>query len=168
MPDVTAKLLSKFSLSEDNDNSSEKSVPTKTTKSKEVKEEKDTKVSTKICENSKCAATSTPLWRKGWVTSSGLRVRLCNACGLHYRKGHYCKYCKEIYRDVFELEEVEPWVSCERCKSNLLVIFFYILLKVNGGRTLIVQRKMFLSNHIIYAQIASNSAPSFSKHNNKS
>jgi hypothetical protein len=70
----------------------------------------------KVCENSKCSTTQTPLWRKGWMSTRGRRVSLCNACGLHYRKGHFCKYCNEIYRDVHELEGSEPWICCQRCE----------------------------------------------------
>lgn len=77
----------------------------------------------KVCENAKCGTDKTPLWRKGWYSTSGNRVRLCNACGLHYRKGHYCKYCNEIYRDMYELEGPEQWMCCERCKIYIFYIF---------------------------------------------
>jgi hypothetical protein len=72
----------------------------------------------KVCENPKCLADKTPLWRKGWKdsNSTGRRVRLCNACGLHFRKGHYCKFCFEIYKDASELEGASnAWILCDKC-----------------------------------------------------
>lgn len=44
-------------------------------------------------------------------------MRLCNACGLHFRKKHYCVYCFEIYKDVYELEiDTKKWICCSHCK----------------------------------------------------
>ena len=44
---------------------------------------------------------------------------MCNACGLHYRKGHFCKFCNEIYRDVNELVSTEPWILCCACERYM-------------------------------------------------
>lgn len=55
--------------------------------------------------------------RKGFAVEGGRRANLCNACGLHYRKGHFCKFCNEIYRDSSELVNApEPWVTCPKCE----------------------------------------------------
>eukprot|EP00761_Pharyngomonas_kirbyi_P006016 gb/GECH01006022.1/.p1 GENE.gb/GECH01006022.1/~~gb/GECH01006022.1/.p1 ORF type:complete len:278 (+),score=54.87 gb/GECH01006022.1/:1-834(+) len=68
------------------------------------------------CANIKCQTTETPLWRKGWQLPSGKRVRLCNACGLHYKKNHYCPYCNQVYRES-DADEVEnPWIGCNTCQ----------------------------------------------------
>jgi hypothetical protein len=67
------------------------------------------------CGNSKCQTSQTPLWRKGWVTPDGKTVMLCNACGLHYKKGHYCMYCNQIYRESDADDHSNPWIGCDRC-----------------------------------------------------
>lgn len=67
------------------------------------------------CGNSKCQTSQTPLWRKGWVNSDGKTVMLCNACGLHYKKGHYCMYCNQIYRESDADDHSNPWIGCDRC-----------------------------------------------------
>ncbi|KAG2394155.1 hypothetical protein C9374_003919 [Naegleria lovaniensis] len=78
---------------------------------------KSPKVVSRQCENPKCNTTDTPLWRKGFAVEGGRRANLCNACGLHYRKGHFCKFCNEIYRDSSELVNApEPWVTCPKCE----------------------------------------------------
>lgn len=52
------------------------------------------------CGNFKCQTTNTPLWRKGWIDPrTGKAVMLCNACGLHFKKGHFCLFCNQIYRE---------------------------------------------------------------------
>ncbi len=55
------------------------------------------------------------------VTQKHRRVLLCNACGLKFRKGHYCNYCYEMYRDVFEIqhdnENNRTWVKCNNCMN---------------------------------------------------
>jgi hypothetical protein len=68
-----------------------------------------------ICGNSKCRTTITPLWRKGWVTKEGRAVMLCNACGLHFKKGHYCSFCNQIYRESDADDITNPWIGCDRC-----------------------------------------------------
>ena len=71
----------------------------------------------RICENTMCRTTRTPLWRKGWIAERGRKVRLCNACGLHFRKGHFCRYCNQVYRDTCEAEMIqEGWIMCRRCE----------------------------------------------------
>lgn len=67
------------------------------------------------CGNSKCQTTQTPLWRKGWFSHEGKTVMLCNACGLHYKKGHYCMYCHQIYRESDADDYANPWIGCDRC-----------------------------------------------------
>lgn len=67
------------------------------------------------CGNSKCQTSQTPLWRKGWVNSDGKTIMLCNACGLHYKKGHYCMYCNQIYRESDADDHSNPWIGCDRC-----------------------------------------------------
>jgi hypothetical protein len=68
-----------------------------------------------ICGNVKCKTAVTPLWRKGWVTPDGRSIMLCNACGLHYKKGHFCIYCNQIYRESDADDPVHPWIGCDRC-----------------------------------------------------
>lgn len=70
---------------------------------------------TQCCGNSKCQTTQTPLWRKGWFSHDGKTVMLCNACGLHYKKGHYCMYCNQIYRESDADDSNNPWIGCDRC-----------------------------------------------------
>ena len=60
-----------------------------------------------------------PMNRKGHFVEGGRRANLCNACGLHYRKGHFCKFCNEIYRDVNELVSTEPWILCCACERYM-------------------------------------------------
>jgi hypothetical protein len=73
----------------------------------------------KFCENPRCATEKTPLWRKGWHNSeTGRKVRLCNACGLHFRKGHFCRYCNQIYKDNSELDMSEGWLNCQLCERR--------------------------------------------------
>lgn len=67
------------------------------------------------CGNSKCQTSQTPLWRKGWVNSDGKTIMLCNACGLHYKKGHFCMYCNQIYRESDADDHSNPWIGCDRC-----------------------------------------------------
>lgn len=67
------------------------------------------------CGNVKCQTTQTPLWRKGWVTPEGKTIMLCNACGLHYKKGHSCSYCNQIYRESDADDNSNPWIGCDRC-----------------------------------------------------
>jgi hypothetical protein len=40
---------------------------------------------------------------------------LCNACGLHYKKGHSCIYCNQIYRESDADDNSNPWIGCDRC-----------------------------------------------------
>ena len=70
----------------------------------------------KVCQNKKCRKTETPLWRNGWV-ENGVKVKLCNACGLHYNKGNYCKICKEIYDANFDLDIIELLTCCNGCNK---------------------------------------------------
>ncbi|KAL0481617.1 histone-lysine N-methyltransferase [Acrasis kona] len=67
------------------------------------------------CGNYKCQTTQTPLWRKGWVSSEGKTIMLCNACGLHYKKGHFCMFCNQIYRESDADDHSNPWIGCDRC-----------------------------------------------------
>lgn len=75
-------------------------------------------LSIKHCENPECGTSKTPLWRKGWM-KDGRKVRLCNACGLHYRKGHYCSFCNQIYRANYEIDSKNPLLCCEICKFTI-------------------------------------------------
>jgi hypothetical protein len=68
------------------------------------------------CGNEKCRTSATPLWRKGWTTKEGKSVMLCNACGLHYKKGHFCQFCHQIYKESESDDKENPWIGCERCK----------------------------------------------------
>ncbi|KAL9645944.1 hypothetical protein ABK040_015109 [Willaertia magna] len=68
-----------------------------------------------VCGNVKCKTSQTPLWRKGWTTKEGKTVMLCNACGLHYKKGHYCIYCNQIYKESDADDKEEPWIGCDNC-----------------------------------------------------
>lgn len=75
----------------------------------------------RACENPKCGMTKTSTWRKGWfvrdkATGQRRRCTLCNKCGLHYRKGHFCKYCWTLYRSRSEMER-EGWTTCELCQT---------------------------------------------------
>lgn len=67
------------------------------------------------CGNVKCQTSQTPLWRKGWVAPDGRTIMLCNACGLHYKKGHSCTYCNQIYRESDADDNSNPWIGCDRC-----------------------------------------------------
>jgi hypothetical protein len=67
-----------------------------------------------ICEN--CHCTTTPQWRKGWVSDLLDRyVWLCNKCGIKYAKSQYCPHCKEIYSKDRNLYEPLKWYSCQHC-----------------------------------------------------
>eukprot|EP01080_Neovahlkampfia_damariscottae_P005957 gene5957-9956_t len=67
------------------------------------------------CGNEKCKTSITPLWRKGWTNKEGKSVMLCNACGLHYKKGHFCQFCQQIYKESEADDKENPWIGCERC-----------------------------------------------------
>ncbi|KAG2387717.1 hypothetical protein C9374_001311 [Naegleria lovaniensis] len=79
----------------------------------------------KQCANYKCGTTKTPLWRKGWTveepsSKNGYKpktVFLCNKCGLHYRKGHYCKECLEIFKESDMRNEKQFWLICSHCNQ---------------------------------------------------
>jgi GATA zinc finger len=86
----------------------------------------------KTCQNTKCNASNTPVWRKGWKLPSGNCATLCNACGLHYIKGHYCKYCFEIYKDSGEPRFSAAWISCKYCELLLVVIFLIPMFTLIG------------------------------------
>ncbi|KAG2389576.1 hypothetical protein C9374_014136 [Naegleria lovaniensis] len=68
-----------------------------------------------VCGNVKCKTNQTPLWRKGWTTKEGKPVMLCNACGLHYKKGHFCVYCNQIYKESDADDKEQPWIGCDSC-----------------------------------------------------
>lgn len=68
-----------------------------------------------FCGNHQCKTNQTPLWRKGWKDQSGKSVMLCNACGLHWKKGHFCQFCKQIYKENDNDDVKNPWVGCDRC-----------------------------------------------------
>jgi hypothetical protein len=76
------------------------------------------------CGNIKCQTNITPLWRKGWTNKDGKSVKvikklkkLCNACGLHYKKGHFCQYCNQVYKESENINNPEnPWIACKTCK----------------------------------------------------
>jgi hypothetical protein len=68
-----------------------------------------------FCGNEKCKTTNTPLWRKGWVDPDGKSIMLCNACGLHWKKGHFCQVCKQIYKESEGDDMENPWIGCDRC-----------------------------------------------------
>jgi hypothetical protein len=40
---------------------------------------------------------------------------LCNACGLHFKKGHFCSFCNQIYRESDADDITNPWIGCDRC-----------------------------------------------------
>eukprot|EP01080_Neovahlkampfia_damariscottae_P004224 gene4224-7561_t len=71
----------------------------------------------RFCEH--CKTTKTPIWRKGWKKETGKKVTLCNKCGLHFQKGHYCSYCFKIYPSNFHFddEHVEELVECSKCSK---------------------------------------------------
>jgi len=76
------------------------------------------------CGNSQCRTSQTPLWRRGWTSSDGRPVMLCNACGLHFKKGHYCRLCKQIfpYKETLQRsdhgnEDTTEWQTCQRCSK---------------------------------------------------
>lgn len=83
-----------------------------------------------VCGNIKCRTTVTPLWRKGWITEENKPVWLCNACGIHYRKGiihchlisnekiigHFCYYCYQVYRESDFDDDKNPWIGCDVCE----------------------------------------------------
>lgn len=71
----------------------------------------------RTCANVKCQTASSPLWRKGWALNDGTKkhAMLCNACGLHYKKGHFCLWCNQIYKEVDADDTNDPWVGCDRC-----------------------------------------------------
>ncbi|EFC44516.1 predicted protein [Naegleria gruberi] len=79
----------------------------------------------KQCANFKCGTTKTPLWRKGWCIEEASpknnfkakTVFLCNKCGLHYRKGHYCKECLEIFKESDMRNEKQFWLICTNCNQ---------------------------------------------------
>ncbi|KAL9644249.1 hypothetical protein ABK040_005710 [Willaertia magna] len=79
----------------------------------------------KQCANPKCLTTKTPLWRKGWCIEEPSSknnfkpktVFLCNKCGLHYRKGHYCKECLEIFKESDMRNEKQFWIICGNCNQ---------------------------------------------------
>lgn len=81
--------------------------------------------SVKQCANYKCGTTKTPLWRKGWCVEEASSknnfkpktVFLCNKCGLHYRKGHYCKECLEIFKESDMRNEKQFWLICNNCNQ---------------------------------------------------
>jgi hypothetical protein len=90
------------------------------------------------CGNEKCRTSATPLWRKGWTTKEGKSVMLCNACGLHYKKGHFCQFCHQIYKESESDDKENPWIGCERCK---FIFKNKNILKVQDGFTNIVTKK---------------------------
>lgn len=68
------------------------------------------------CGNIKCKTINTPLWRKGWTDMATRKsVMLCNACGIHFKKGHYCLYCNQIYRESEGDDRTNPWIGCDKC-----------------------------------------------------
>lgn len=69
----------------------------------------------KVCANVLCQTSSTPLWRKGWIGSDGKAVRLCNACGIHFKKHHYCPLCFQIYKGTDICDASDPWIGCLKC-----------------------------------------------------
>lgn len=42
---------------------------------------------------------------------------MCNKCGLHYRKGHYCKECLEIFKESDMRNEKQFWLICSHCNQ---------------------------------------------------
>lgn len=70
-----------------------------------------------VCSNVRCGTSSSPLWRKGWTNQDGTVSMLCNACGLHFKKGHFCKFCKQIFKES-ELENpLDPMKCCSICQQ---------------------------------------------------
>lgn len=71
----------------------------------------------KLCNNIRCGTTVSPLWRKGWDREDGTNARLCNACGLHWRKGHFCPYpwCMAIYKEHETEHFDDDWIRCAGC-----------------------------------------------------
>jgi len=67
----------------------------------------------RLCSNLKCQVVETPLWRRGWKKSDGTFARLCNSCGLHFRKGHYCEHCLQLYKEQDEFDD--SWLCCSGC-----------------------------------------------------
>ena len=69
------------------------------------------------------------MWRKGWVDrvdnkGQEIRVSLCNACGLLWKRGWFCVHCECVYRkeDDKHKEEGaaaagEMWIGCEYCEN---------------------------------------------------
>jgi hypothetical protein len=50
----------------------------------------------KACPN--CQATTSTLWRSCALLSG--HHYLCNACGLRFKKGKYCRLCTRVYYDA--------------------------------------------------------------------
>ena len=50
------------------------------------------------------------MWRKGWVDrvdnkGQEIRVSLCNACGLLWKRGWFCVHCECVYKKRKEDEK---------------------------------------------------------------
>lgn len=69
------------------------------------------------------------MWRKGWVDrvdnkGQEIRVSLCNACGLLWKRGWFCVHCECVYRKEDEKHKEEGaaaagemWIGCEYCEN---------------------------------------------------